>query len=127
MGNNYLLDTNIIIYYFNGIFTKDNIEIDTLFEKSFKISIITKIEFLGWAGFRETDLFNTAKDFIDNAEILYLDDPIAEQTIKIRQMYKIKIPDAIIAATAIVNELGLATSNADDFKSLDLLIRNPFH
>ena len=44
MNSNYLLDTNIIIYYFNGII-KDNIITDIL-KNSFNISIITKIEFL---------------------------------------------------------------------------------
>ena len=39
-----LLDTNIIIYYFNGIIT-DN-KIDKILKESFNISIITKIEFL---------------------------------------------------------------------------------
>jgi hypothetical protein len=43
---NYLLDTNIVIYYFNGL-TEDEL-LHELLRESFKVSIITKIEFLGW-------------------------------------------------------------------------------
>ncbi len=125
MENNYLLDTNILIYYFNGIFAKDNSEIDAIFEKNFTVSIITKIEFLGWAGFKEAELYAKAKEFIDNAVVLYIDDAIAEEAIRIRQEHKVKTPDAIIAATARMNDLGLATTNIDDFKKLDLRLFNP--
>ena len=125
MENNYLLDTNILIYYFNGIFTQDNTRIDALIETSFTVSIITKIEFLGWAGFKEAALYVKAKEFIDNAVILYIDDAIADEAIRIRKEHKVKTPDAIIAATARVNDLGLATTNTDDFKNLNLTLLNP--
>jgi len=45
----YLIDTNIIIYYFNGL--TDDEFIHTILADSFKISIMTKIEFLGWGQF----------------------------------------------------------------------------
>ncbi|HNW27310.1 MAG TPA: hypothetical protein PKN50_02435 [Spirochaetota bacterium] len=53
MANNYLLDTNIVIYYFDGVFSNENKEIDIIFENNFTVSIITKIEFLGWVGFSD--------------------------------------------------------------------------
>jgi predicted nucleic acid-binding protein len=46
MKNRFLLDTNIIIYYFNGIVLEG--EIDDILRNNFNISIITKIEFLSW-------------------------------------------------------------------------------
>ncbi|UOG91263.1 MAG: hypothetical protein L3K52_13790 [Candidatus Thiothrix sulfatifontis] len=45
----YLFDTNIIIYYFNGL--TDDERIHEILADSFNISIITKIEFLGWSEF----------------------------------------------------------------------------
>ncbi len=45
----YLMDTNIVIYYFSGL--TDDESIHTLLADSFNISIITKIEFLGWSQF----------------------------------------------------------------------------
>jgi predicted nucleic acid-binding protein len=52
---------------------------------------------------------------------------IADKVVEIRKKYSIKLPDAIIAATALTNNLSLVTRNTDDFKSIDHLdIINPF-
>jgi predicted nucleic acid-binding protein len=93
----YLIDTNIVIYYFNGIIVDEVIH--TILEQSFNISIISKIEFLSW------------QKLLNNKEL--------------RQKYKIKTPDAIIGATALVHDFEIVTNNADDFKQLDLKIITP--
>jgi len=112
-----LLDTNIIIYYFSGM--TDDEGIHTLLATSFNISIITKIEFLGWSRFAmDAELYEKAKTFISKARVLGLSDEIAEKTILLRQQFKTKTPDAIIAATALVNGMSVATNNSDDFKRL---------
>ena len=51
LNDKFLFDTNIIIYYFNGIVTDS--KIDNILKESFNISIITKIEFLSWQKLRE--------------------------------------------------------------------------
>lgn len=113
----YLIDTNIVIYYFNGITNDESIH--GLLAASFNISIITKIEFLGWSPFA-TDrlLYDKARGFIGHANIIGLDDAIAEKTIEIRQRHRIKTPDALIAATAMVHGLTIATNNVADFNPL---------
>lgn len=114
-----LLDTNIIIYYFNGIIIDKRI--DDILKKNFNISIITKIEFLSWQKLREDKvLYSKALDFINHAFIYELTDEIANKVIEIRQQYKVKTPDAIIGATALVNGFDIVTNNVDDFKNLDL-------
>ena len=126
MENKYLLDTNVVVYYSDDLFDTDNLVIDEIFEYSFNISIISKIEFLGWAGFRvDTEQYTAAIEFVNSANIFHLDEEIAEETIQIRQKHKIKTPDAIIAATARVYNLGLLTRNVEDFKDLDLEVTNP--
>jgi len=116
-----LLDTNIIIYYFNGIIN-DN-RIDNILKESFNISIISKIEFLSWQKLREDkNLEKKALDFISHANIYDLTDKISDKVIDIRQQYKIKTPDAIIGATALVHGFDIVTNNVDDFKNLDLEI-----
>lgn len=51
----------------------------------------------------------------------------ANQTILIRRQYKIKLPDAIIAATALVHNLILVTRNTSDFKNIpELQLINPW-
>ena len=99
MKNKYLIDTNIVIYYFNGIIADEIIH--TILEQSFNLSIITKIEFLSWQKLlNNKELRQKTTKFISNATIYDLDDVVAEKTIEIRQKYKLKTPNAIIGATA---------------------------
>jgi hypothetical protein len=56
--------------------------------------------------------------FTENAFVIALNDVIATETINLRKKHKIKLPDAVIAATAIVLNLTSVTSNVDDFKIL---------
>ncbi len=57
--------------------------------------------------------------FINNAIVINLDEEIILETIKIRKKYSIKLPDAIIAATCLVNNLLLITNNFRDFNKID--------
>ena len=63
-----------------------------------------------------------ALNFISNANVYELTDMIADKVIEIRQQYKIKTPDAIIGATALVHGFDMVTNNVDDFKRLDLKV-----
>jgi len=59
MDKEYLVDTNILIYYFADATPKKELNrIEKLFMASFNISIITKIEFLGWEKHTETEFEN---------------------------------------------------------------------
>lgn len=71
----YLIDTNILIYFFDGKLTdsQKNAVIE-VFEKSFNISVITKIEFLGFKEYLEVEKYEAAKDFISNANVIPLSD-----------------------------------------------------
>ncbi|WP_088891393.1 type II toxin-antitoxin system VapC family toxin [Leptolyngbya ohadii] len=113
----YLIDTNIVIYYFNGL--TDDETIHTILADSFKISIITKIEFLGWGQFADDpESYIKAREFISHATVFDLKEAIAEQAILLRQQFKTKTPDAIIAATALINGLTVVTNNTSDFSRL---------
>ncbi|HRI59488.1 MAG TPA: PIN domain-containing protein [Saprospiraceae bacterium] len=63
-----------------------------------------------------------------NASTIYgLTDDIANQTISIRKSVKIKLPDAVIAATALIHGLELISRNEADFKKIPgLVLVNPF-
>jgi len=64
---------------------------------------------------------------LNHAYIYPLTPPIVKQTIQLKQEYKIKTPDAIIAATALTHTLTLITRNTDDFKMIPhLQLLNPF-
>jgi predicted nucleic acid-binding protein len=65
--------------------------------------------------------------FVDQAVIYNIDQSIIEETITIRVNKKVKLPDAIIAATAKIHNLTLITRNTSDFKNIEgLTLINPY-
>ncbi len=58
--------------------------------------------------------------------LLYIDQKIVDMVIQIRREVSIRLPDAIIAATAKSANLHLVTRNIDDFKKVKIQIANPF-
>jgi len=113
----YLIDSNSVIDYLGKKLPDNGIKfMDTVIDMTPNLSIITKIEVLG---FNTTqDYEKVLKSFIDDSVIFGLTDPIADETILIRKKYKTKLPDAIIAATGIVYDLTLITRNIKDFKEI---------
>ena len=64
---------------------------------------------------------------MSNFQICYVDKEIASETIELKRQYSLKIPDAIIAATAIRNNAIMVTRDEDDFQQIKgLAILNPF-
>src|ERR1700739_4580397 len=113
MGTRYLIDSNILIEFVAQLLPQEPYHIVTeIIDEDFIISFISKIEVLGHHTADEA-----WNNFINRATTIHSDDKIAQQTIKIRKERKVKLPDAIIAATAIVNDLTLLTRNTSDFKS----------
>ncbi|MCW1922307.1 type II toxin-antitoxin system VapC family toxin [Luteolibacter arcticus] len=90
------------------------------------IASVTKIEALGFAGIspeEETAILN----FVAASPVYSLDDGVIERAIKLRQQKKMKLGDAIIAATALEYDMPLVTRNEADFKHIaGLDVRNPF-
>jgi predicted nucleic acid-binding protein len=122
----YLFDTNILIYYFNGSLSEDiKKEISEMLRQNFTISVISKMEFLGFSKFT-SEQKEQATQFLSFAKVIPLEDDIVDSVIKMKQRKNIKLPDAIIAATALSDNLHLVTRNVEDFKSIKIKIVNPF-
>jgi predicted nucleic acid-binding protein len=126
-GIRYLIDSNIVIYYLEGVLTeKGRLFLNEVLETECQISAITKIEVMGWS-FNDVAKNSLFRNFIDHSSILMLENEIIEKAIEIRSKIKIKTPDAIIASTAILNDFTLITRNSSDFKNiLGLKTLNPF-
>lgn len=122
----YLIDTNSVIDYLGqklpvmGMGFLSGI-VDTIPN----ISVITKIELLGFNA--PDEHYQLLVDFINDATVLDLTNSVVIKSIDIRKRQKTKLPDAIIAATAIAYDFTLITRNTDDFKNIpELKLLNPW-
>ncbi|MBK8723024.1 MAG: type II toxin-antitoxin system VapC family toxin [Saprospiraceae bacterium] len=123
----YLLDTNIIIYHLNGLLPDDAQKtVNEMLFFDLPLSIITKIELMG---FKFDNFLQKEKtvQFLNNVNFISVSNQIADNAIFLRQNYKLKTPDAIIAATAIVYDFTLVSRNDKDFIDIkELKYLNPF-
>ena len=122
----YLMDSNVIIDYLAGSFISESgLFMDSVINVNPLTSVICKIEVLGFN--MPDDALKILKDFFEYSTLLTLSSSVVEKTIEIRKKHRIKTPDAIIAATAIVNDLCLLTRNESDFKNIEeLKLLNPW-
>lgn len=114
MGKGYLIDTNVIIDFSANRIPKAGKELlSNCLDDSPIISIVTKIELLGFP-----IVTPPIVEFVKLSLVIGLTDEIVERTIRIRKVHKIKLPDAIIAATCMVSDLQLLSRNISDFKRI---------
>ena len=98
MGQQYLIDSNTVIDYLSGKLPENGkIFMSKIINEIPNISVITKIEVVGYRTTPEAEQLLTG--FVNDSVLFGLTDDIIEQTIQVRKEYKLKIPDAIIAAT----------------------------
>jgi hypothetical protein len=110
--NSYLLDTNIVIGILNGHHAIVNFFDTTLAEQPLAVSEMTRIELLGFPDLLAEEE-QKIQEFMGCVEILSLTRTIADQTIALRrQTQSLKLPDAIIAATAIIEQLTLVSCDS---------------
>ena len=115
-----VFDTNIVIDALNGLPGADE---EFLRYERVLISQITWMEVLVGARDDEAQL----RDFIEsNFEIVSIDTDVAERAVQLRHSHHMRLPDAIIWATAQVNDALLVSRNTKDFKEEWGGIRIPY-
>ena len=124
MGQNYLIDTNVLIEFIGNTLPENGHSfILDIIDSDFNISIVNKIEVLG-----HSSVNADIRNFMSLANVFQLNDDISEITINLRLQHKIKLPDAIVAATAINYGLILVTHNTKDSKNFeDLVVIDPYN
>jgi predicted nucleic acid-binding protein len=126
VGPGYLIDSNVVIAYLDNKLPANGMKIlHSIIDDIPQISIITKIEVLRFNTIAES--YRILQDFISESIVLNLNEIVVDSTISICRSRKIKLPDAIIAATALVNNYTLITRNVSDFKMIvGLELLNPW-
>ncbi|NBD35795.1 MAG: PIN domain-containing protein [Chloroflexi bacterium] len=106
-----VFDTNIIIDALNGISQADN---EYRRYQRVLISRITWMEVL--VGTQDQEEEALVRDFLDtHFEIIPLDLDVAEMAIRLRRLHHMRLPDAIIWATARIHAAELVSRNTKDF------------
>ena len=112
-----LFDTNILVDYLNAV-PHARTELQRYAEKS--VSIVTWMEVMVGAA---PEVEVATRSFLSAFDIIAPDSEIAERAVSLRRSHNIKLPDAIIWATAQVRAMLLVTRNTKDFAAGDPAIR----
>lgn len=117
-----LWDTNSIIFFLQDLLPSPSkaFLLKELNQRKPQISIITEIELLSWPKISRVEIGNIS-EFLSNFESIGLTEEIKIVTIQLRKSTGLKIPDAVIAATAITQAVPLLTNNLKDFEKVDFL------
>jgi predicted nucleic acid-binding protein len=118
----YLIDTNIIIYYFEG--EQAAISFLCTHRGKLAISSITWMEALSYPF--SADEEQIVRAFLQEFRLIEISTPVMELSVEIRRKKKMKLPDAIIAASAVHHDLFLVTRNLKDVKGTAVKTLDPF-
>lgn len=113
---NYLLDTCFVLGLYGNNLDAVRQMNGTNWENC-SVSIITEVELLGYSEIKEKDE-KELTEFLNNVQIFPLSQSIKNKAIQLRKRHKIKLPDCIVLATALVENRQLLT--------LDNGLRNKF-
>lgn len=114
-NNNILLDSNIIIY--TGVAAYEGLR-NWLRSKTYFVSAISQIEVLGYYDLTANDK-KYFEAFFEDANLILIQNKTVWKSIELRQHKKMSLGDAIIAATALINDLPLITANIKDFQHIE--------
>ena len=115
-----LFDTNILVDYLNAV-PEARTELQRYTEKA--ISIITWMEVMVGA---DHDLEAATRSFLNGFDVIAVDEKIAERAVSLRRTRRIKLPDAIVWATAQAHAMLFVTRDTRDFMTDDPGVRAPY-
>jgi predicted nucleic acid-binding protein len=118
MAKRYLVDTSAVIKYLNETFPENGLKfMDGVVDGNCAISFISEVELQVWKPSNPEDSI-VYNQFVSSSFIYGIDNEIISETIRIRKQSSVKLPDAFIAATAIINNLTLVADNDKDFQKI---------
>ena len=116
-----IIDSDVLIDYLQGL-EKAKRELDRYAKR--EMSIISWMEVMTGADTPEEE--KDSREFLSTFTIHHLSVEIASEALEIRKKFRIRLPDAIVWATARANDCLLVTRNARDFSTKEPGVRSPY-
>jgi hypothetical protein len=116
-----VFDTNILIDYLAGHLPARQ-ELDRY--ASARIAIVTWIEVM--VGVKDKNEEAITREFLNSFETIPLDQHVAESAVQLRRQYRLRLPDAVIWASAKSRDSLLITRNTRDYPQSEPDIRVPY-
>ena len=115
-----LLDTNVALYLLGGGLAQP------LPKGSYGVSVVTEMELLSWPSLTATEE-KSVREFLSQVVICELTPSIRTRAVQLRREQRLKLPDAIVCATAIdfgvdlwTNDMNLANVPGLNCRSVEI-------
>jgi predicted nucleic acid-binding protein len=117
-----LFDSSAVILYFNDALSAESFALmkRAIDDETGAISVVTRAEVLAWPSHTAQSLQEATVGMAGFAQ-LSVDVAVANEAARIRRQTNLKLPDALIAATAMLHGLPVVTANARDFERVEQL------
>ena len=117
-----LFDSSAVILYFNDALSAESFALmkQAIDNETGAISVITRAEVLAWPSHTAQSLQEAIVGMASFVQ-LAVDVGVADEAARIRRESNLKLPDALIAATALLRGLPVVTANARDFERVGQL------
>jgi len=114
----YTLDTNAIIYYLDEDPAVVSV-LDPLLAQDIAlfVSVVTELELLSYPRLTEEDMAEIAQ-LLASMVVFPLESRLAHLAAALRRQYRLKTPDSVVAATALLTRTTLVTRNVQDFQAI---------
>jgi len=114
----YTLDTNTIIYYLDNDPAVVSV-LDPIFAQDIAIfvSIVTELELFSHPGLTAADIAELTQ-LLTSVVVFPLESRLAQLASALRRQYRLKTPDSVVAATAVLTRTTLVTRNIRDFQGI---------
>jgi predicted nucleic acid-binding protein len=116
-----IIDSDVLVDYLQGL-EKAKRELDRYSQR--EMSIISWMEVMTGADTPEEE--KDSREFLSTFTIHHLSVEIASEAVEIRKKFRIRLPDAIVWATARTNSCLLVTRNSKDFSIREPGVRIPY-
>lgn len=112
-----VFDSSVLILFLNDALPKETIDLLNGHLQTAKalISSIVRAEVLAWPGHSSLSL-DAARALLDVCKLVPVDAAVADEAARIRRATGLKLPDALIAATALLQAAALVSANGKDFR-----------